>query len=71
MSRIRFKQVDEISRTTVSCAQNAFLRHCKLKNLSPYSILYDEKNLDYFLESETQIKYYDIKNENSRRSSHQ
>ena len=59
MSRIRFKQVDEISRTTVSCAQTAFLKHCKLKNLSPYSILYYEKNLDYFWEAEAQIKYVD------------
>ena len=59
MSRIRFKQVDEISRTTVSCAQNAFLKHCKLKNLSSYTSLYYEKNLDYFLESEPQIKYVD------------
>ena len=59
MSRIRFKQVDEISRTTVSCAQSAFLKHCKLKNLSPYTTLYYEKNLDYFLESEPQIKYVD------------
>ena len=59
MSRIMFKQVDEISRTTVSCAQTAFLRHCKLKNLSSYTSLYYEKNLDYFLESEPQIKYVD------------
>ena len=59
MSRIRFKQVDEISRTTVSCAQNAFLKHCKLKNLSAYTCLYYEKNLDFFLESEPQIKYVD------------
>ena len=59
MSKIKFKQVDEISRTTVSCAQNAFLKHCKLKNLSAYTCLYYEKNLDYFLESEPQIKYVD------------
>jgi len=49
MSRIRFKQVDEISCTTVSCAQAAYLRHCKLKK---FIVLFQyngmiEKRKDY------------------------
>ncbi len=59
MSRIRLKQVDQISRKGVSDALAAFMRHCKLKNLSPYSILYYEKNLQFFLDSLPQIKYVD------------
>ena len=59
MPRIKVKMVDQISRKTVSYALSAFMRHCKLKNLSPYSYLYYEKNIGYFLESEPQIKYVD------------
>ena len=59
MSRIRLKQVDQISRKGVSDALDAFMRHCKLKNLSPYSVLYYEKNLKFFLDSLPEIKYVD------------
>ena len=38
MPRIRLKQVDQISRKKVSDAFDYFIRHCKLKNLAPYSM---------------------------------
>ena len=41
MPRIKLKQVDGIRRTTASYALDAFLRHCQLKNLSPYSLRYE------------------------------
>ena len=59
MPRIQLKQVDQISRKEVSYAFTAFMRHCRLKNLSPYSYLYYEKNIKFFLETESQIKYVD------------
>ena len=59
MPRIKLKQVDQISRTTVSYAFTAFMRHCKLKNLSPYSYLYYDKNISFFLVENPEIKYVD------------
>ena len=57
MPRIKLKQVDGIRRTTASYALDAFLRHCQLKNLSPYSLRYYDKNMKYFLEANPEIKY--------------
>ena len=37
----------------------AFMRHCQLKNLEPYSYLYYNKNIQYFLDAENDIKYVD------------
>ena len=59
MPKIKLKQVDEISRKTVSYAFTAFMRHCKLKNLSPYSYLYYDKNIKFFFEMNPEIKYVD------------
>ena len=59
MAKIRLKQVDQISRKKVSDAYDSFMQHCKFKNLAPYSILYYEKNVGYFLESLPQVKYAD------------
>ena len=59
MPRIKLKKVDQISRTTVSYAFTAFMRHCKLKNLSPYSYLYYDKNISFFLVENPEIKYVD------------
>ena len=61
MPRIKVKQVDQISRTTVSCAFTNFMRHCKLKNLSPYSYLYYDKNISFFLAANPGIKYTESK----------
>ena len=58
MAKIRLKQVDQISRKKGSDALAAFMRHCKLKNLAPYSILYYEKNVGFFLDS-IQVTYVD------------
>ena len=59
MKRIQLKQVDEISRKKIPDAYNSFMRQCKLKNLSPYSYLYYEKNIGFFLESLPESKYVD------------
>ena len=36
MPKIKVKQIDQISHKPVSYAFAVFLRHCQLKNLSPY-----------------------------------
>lgn len=56
MPRIKLKQVDQIGRKIASDAFTVFMRHCKLKNLAPYSILYYDRNIRFFLES-TKVKY--------------
>ena len=59
MPKIKVKQVDTLSRKPVSYAFAAFMRHCQLKNLAPYSYLYYNKNIQNFLDSEPEIKYMD------------
>ena len=59
MARIKLKQVDCISRKPLADAFSAFMRHCQLKNLSPYSYLYYERNLEFFFGTIPQIKYVD------------
>ncbi len=59
MPRIKLKQVDGIRHTTASYALDAFLRHCQLKNLSPYSLRYYDKNMKFFLEANPEVKYVD------------
>lgn len=59
MSRIRLKQVDQISRKTVSDARDGFLRHCQLKNLAPNTYTYYKENLQFFFDSMPQIKFVD------------
>ena len=44
MPRITIKQDDQKQRRAVSDAQKIFIMHCKLKNLTPYTIKYYEKN---------------------------
>ena len=57
MPRIKLKQVDGIGRKNVSDAFTAFMHHCQLKNLSPYSIKYYKENIQFFLDSMPQVKY--------------
>ncbi|MBR0463259.1 MAG: tyrosine-type recombinase/integrase [Clostridia bacterium] len=57
MAKIKLRQVDGISRKKAADAYDSFMRHCKLKNLAPYSILYYEKNIQFFLDSLPQVKY--------------
>ena len=59
MPRIKLKQVDGIRHTTASYALDAFLRHCQLKNLSPYSLRYYDKNMKFFLDANPDVKYVD------------
>ena len=59
MAKIKLRQVDGISRKKAADAYDSFMRHCKLKNLAPYSILYYEKNIQFFLDSLPQVKYVD------------
>ena len=59
MPKIKVKSVDQLSRKPVSYAHAAFMRHCQLKNLAPYSYLYYNKNIQYFLDTENKIKYVD------------
>lgn len=59
MPKIKVRPVDQISRKEVSYALNSFLRHCQLKNLAPYTYLYYNKNITFFLESHPELKYVD------------
>ena len=59
MSRIRLKQVDQISRKTVSDAFAGFMRHCQLKNLAPHTYIYYKENLQFFCDCAPQIKFVD------------
>ena len=59
MPKIKVRPVDQISRKTVSYALNSFLRHCQLKNLAPYSYLYYNKNIQFFVDTHPEIKYID------------
>ena len=59
MSKIKLKSVDGISRKRVADEYDSFMRHCKLKNLAPYSILYYEKNVKFFLDSLPNVIYVD------------
>ena len=61
MKRIQLKQVDEISRKKIPDAYNSFMRQCKLKNLSPYSYLYYEMNISFFLGTLPDSSYVHLK----------
>ena len=56
MPKIKVRPVDQISRKPVSYVFAAFMRLCQLKNLAPYSYLYYNKNIQYFLDTENEIK---------------
>ena len=48
MSRKKIKQVDAIRQKTLETVIEEFLRHCRLKNLSPRTLEYYEEDLSYF-----------------------
>jgi len=52
------KQVEGIGRVALDKAIEEFLRHCKLKNLSPRTLEYYEEDLWYF-KSHVSIQYAD------------
>ena len=51
MSRRKIKQVDAIRQKTLETVIEEFLRHCRLKNLSPRTLEYYEEDLSYFQRS--------------------
>ena len=51
MSRKKIKQVDAIRQKTLENVIEKFLRHCRLKNLSPRTLEYYEEDLGYFQRS--------------------
>ena len=55
MPKIKVKPVEQITRKPVSYAYDAFMRHCQLKNLAPYSYLYYNKNTQYFLDGMSNV----------------
>ena len=58
MSRIKMKQVQGVGRITLDYAIDQFLRHNRLKNLSPRTIEYYTEDLRYFQRT-TKVTYLD------------
>ena len=58
MRRTTILNAVEVRRTTVTEAENAFYKHCKLKNLRPRTITYYTEDLTYF-HGKTPVKYID------------
>ena len=48
----------EVRRTTFTEAQNAFYKHCRIKNLRPRTITYYTEDLNYF-HAKVPVKYVD------------
>ena len=48
MARIKMEQVEGIGRTALDKAIAEFMRHCRLRNLSPETLKYYEEDLIYF-----------------------
>lgn len=47
-----------VRRTTPTAAQQAFLQHCKIRNLAPQTLIYYTENLRYFFQK-VQVNYVD------------
>ena len=58
VARIQMKQVEGIGRVALDKAIEEFLRHCRLRNLSPRTLEYYEEDLRYF-KSHMSIQYAD------------
>ena len=58
MRRTKILNSVEVRRTTYTEAQNAFIKHCRLKNLRPQTVKYYTEDLTYF-HSQTPVKYVD------------
>ena len=59
MAKIKLKMVDGIGRKRLADAFSAFMRHCQLKNLAPYSIRYYHDNIQFVLNNMPQVKFVD------------
>ncbi|MBR6113855.1 MAG: hypothetical protein IKQ10_01605 [Oscillospiraceae bacterium] len=58
MRRTTILNAKEVRRTTFSEAQNAFYKHCRIKNLRPRTITYYTEDLNYF-HTKVPVKYVD------------
>ena len=58
MPRIKMKQVQGVGRVTLEYAIDQFMRHNRLKNLSPRTLEYYEEDLRYFQRT-TAVTYLD------------
>ncbi len=58
MRRTKILNAEAVHKTTLLEAQNAFYKHCCLKNLRPRTITYYEDDLNYF-HAKTAVKYVD------------
>lgn len=58
MRRTKILNASEVRRTTITEAENAFYKHCRLKNLRPQTITYYKEDLTYF-HGKTGVKYAD------------
>ena len=58
MRRTKILNAAEVKRTTFTEAENAFYKHCRLKNLRPRTINYYREDLTYF-HGKTGVKYID------------
>ena len=58
MRRTTILNAVQVKRTTFAEAENAFYKHCKLKNLRPRTINYYKEDLTYF-HGKTAVKYVD------------
>ena len=51
MPKIKIKAIPEAQKRTVSSAVEDFLRHCRIRNLSPRTVEYYGEDLNYFIEN--------------------
>ena len=58
MRRTTILNAVEVKRTSFTEAENAFYKHCKIKNLRPRTIVYYKEDLTYF-HGKTPVKYID------------
>ena len=58
MRRTKILNASEVRRTTFTEAENAFYKHCRLKNLRPQTITYYKEDLTYF-HGKTGVRYVD------------
>ena len=58
MRRTKILNASEVRRTTFTEAENAFYKHCRLKNLRPQTITYYKEDLTYF-HGKTGVRYAD------------
>ena len=62
MRRIKIKNEEKLKRLTLSEAKKAFIRHCKIKNLSEKTIkYYTEDIFDQKLREETSLNMRKLK----------